>query len=530
MSARRLFLVSALVLLVPAILGITALSYQRPDPPPQNVGPSFPVLAQATNPTALAAQNRSRTATRLAAKLTKPALLAPIPTRSAEIPALPTLALTGVTATAIPTLALAPRARPYTLLELSRAVPEAFTMLDRQGATGGALLLKADLLVPVGAALVIDGRTPDVRLTSSAAGFVTIISRGTLSVGGDVSRPVRISSWDPVKGGLDRNASDGRSFVEQIGGRMDVRFGVFESLGFDLGVTSGVAWVGTWAGSTTGQPIKARGDVTDSQFLSNRFGAYTRIADGMHWLRNTFAYNDEYGFDPHDFSNNFVVEGNTAFGNGKHGFIFSRGCMKNLLRYNVAHDNAGHGFMIDDGRSRPGRTIRLQVDDSSDNVLVGNYAFANDGNGIEMEGGTGNVVSDNKLVANFTGVRIKDQGSATVRDNSLTDNLRYGIDVRNTQGTITVTGNIISGSWGAVGLAKSDVAVLNGNVVSDVSAELVVDGAPVRTTTWTEHVGAFLRWNPMLLLWSLVAGVPILMALLRLVTGRTRARRHRILS
>ena len=59
----------------------------------------------------------------------------------------------------------------------------------------------------------------------------------------------------------------------------------------------------------------------------------------------------EYGYDPHDFSDNFDVAGNVAYHNGKHGFIFSRGCVHNILRGNVSYDNAGHGFMIDDGRS-----------------------------------------------------------------------------------------------------------------------------------------------------------------------------------
>ncbi len=248
----------------------------------------------------------------------------------------------------------------------------------------------------------------------------------------------------------------------------------------------------------------------------------------MRWSGNTFANNDEYGFDPHDFSDNFVVEGNNAYGNGKHGFIFSRGCSNNVLRYNVALHNAGHGFMIDDGRSSPSEGAEMRLNGSNDNLVVDNYAFANGGNGVEIEGGVGNVVADNRLLGNYVGVRVKDDAQVTVRDNIVTSNVRYGIDVRNAHGTIPVTGNTISGSWGAVNLATSDSADVTANVISAVSANLVVDGTALRETTWFTHLGAYLYWNPLLLLWSLVLGVPVIVAVLRLVSGKSRFRYRRM--
>ena len=521
LNGRRLLVALALALLIPTLLGVAVLRYQHPDPPPTDAGPSFQVLPQVPDPDAAQALKFSRAANRLATKVDAPTVLDAPPT-AAHDPAAAPLAATGApVAGVLPTLALAVRARPYSLKELTTEVPSAFAWMDGPDASAGSLLVKTNLLVPVGATLVIDGETPDVRLTSSPAGFSTIISHGTLTVAGDPRQPVHISSWDPVKKQPDRNTADGRSFVLQTGGRMDLSHGVFQFLGFDVGSTSGVAWIGPSTNSATTPADKARGDVTDSKFLNNHFGAYTRLADSMHWLRNTFADNDEYGFDPHDFSNNFLVEGNTAYGNGKHGFIFSRGCINNILRYNIAHDNAGHGFMIDDGRSTPTEDAATRVAGSDNNVVVGNYAFANAGNGVEIEGGTGNVVGNNRLLTNYVGVRVKDQGSVTVRDNSLINNLRYGIDVRNTLGQISVTGNTIEGSWGAVNLAAPDTAALDGNVTSNVSTDLVVGGVATRDITWLQRVGAYVYWNPMLLLWSLVLGLPILIFVLRLFSGRT---------
>ena len=88
-----------------------------------------------------------------------------------------------------------------------------------------------------------------------------------------------------------------------------------DSLGFGQGLTSGVAWVGT-TGTT------AYGGVSHSAFTRNRFGAYTSRARDMNWSHNTFAYNQAYGFDLHDFSNQFVVRDNLAHHNGRHGIIF----------------------------------------------------------------------------------------------------------------------------------------------------------------------------------------------------------------
>ena len=117
---------------------------------------------------------------------------------------------------------MTPRAAPYTLAELRSLVPAAFTEFGNDTGVDGPLLLTANLQVPLGATAVIDTRTPDVRLSSTPSGFATIISRGSVEIVGDAGTQVRISSWDPGKGRVDGDSSDGRSFIAQIGGRMDV--------------------------------------------------------------------------------------------------------------------------------------------------------------------------------------------------------------------------------------------------------------------------------------------------------------------
>ncbi len=517
LGGARLIVGLVLALLVPGALVLTALAADPPAPPPTTTALRHPSLPQAPDSVAQAQLDRSGAATRAARRLAEPRLLTE-------------------PGSALPTLALAPRSTPYTLAELRERFPRAFA--EAPG-TDGALLLAAHVEVPVGASLVIDDRTPDVRLTSGPSGFATIVSRGTTTVAGTERTPVRISSWDPAASVPDAAAVDGRSFVLQIGGRMDVAHGRFEHLGFGTGTTSGVAWRGAAAESdaranpaeistSDGAPapaearVPAQGTVTDSVFAHNHFGAYTHEAVGMRWAGNTFAHNEEYGFDPHDFSNDFVVERNTAHHNGKHGFIFSRGCERNVLRDNTAYANVGHGFMIDDGRSVATETAEARINPSNDNVVARNVAYDNAGSGVEIEGGTGNVVAGNDLARNDIGVRVKDGAAVTVADNAITGSVRYGVHVLDPAARVSITGNRISGSWAAVNLAAAENATANVNTVTDVSTPLVVGEVAQRDPTWVERAGQFVRWNPVLVLWGLILGVPLVAGLVRVAGAPAR--------
>ena len=513
LTGWRLLVALLALLLVPGGLAAAALAADQPEPAPTTTALRHPSLPQAPDAVARGQLERSATAARLVRKSTAPQLFTPERTNSAG---------------SLPTLALAPRDTPYTLAELREDVPAAFADVPD---VPGALLVTANLEVPVGAALAIDARTPDVRLASGPSGFAALISRGTTTVTGTPDRPVRISSWDPQLRAPDATSTDGRSFVLQVGGRMDVDHAAFSSLGFGTGTTSGVAWRGAApeiAGAAAdADRIPARGTVTDSTFTGNHFGAYTHEAAGMRWAGNTFADNEEYGFDPHDFSDDFVVEGNTAHHNGKHGFIFSRGCNNNVLRDNTAYANTGHGFMIDDGRSEASATAEARIDPSNDNVVIGNRAYDNAGSGVELEGGTGNIVTRNELTGNDIGVRAKDKATAVITDNTITGSVRYGVHVMDATSHAALDRNRISGSWAAVNLAAPESATLGTNPATDVSTPLVVAGVAQRDPSWLDQVGQFLRWNPVLVLWGLILGVPLAVAALRVLRAPFRLHRHR---
>ncbi|WP_166875865.1 right-handed parallel beta-helix repeat-containing protein [Salinibacterium sp. ZJ450] len=512
LTPRRLLVALLLLALLPAVLAISAAMYSPPQPPPGPPAYNPVPLPKDGILNALQARElqRSRRVT------------ANAPLYAAALYAGPQL-LPAQFPEPIPTILLPPRAEPYSLTEVQGLLPDAFETMDN------AVLLRASLEIPDGARLIIDGAaSPELRLLSSPDGFATIIARGgTLDVRGTRTTPLKVSSWDPVAGAVDENPDDGRSFILTLGGRMDIAYADIGYLGFGTGTSSGMAWRG--AEHVVGQPPDpALGDVSNSVLHNNWFGAYTYEARGMRWIGNTLANNTAYGFDPHDLSNDFLVEGNVAHGNGRHGFIFSRGCDRNVLRDNVAYDNRGHGFMIDDGRtegSEYGAARRLP---SNDNTLIRNHSYDNDGSGIEIEGGSGTVIVDNLVERNHVGVRVKNGASAFIHDNRLVDNALAGVDVLANAGRVTVAENVITGGWASIALSEQGAAALTNNHLQDASAPMAIAGEAVRDEDLITVIGRVFRWNPLLVLWAAILGIPAVLGLRQLARVRpdARVRRH----
>jgi parallel beta-helix repeat protein len=195
---------------------------------------------------------------------------------------------------------------------------------------------------------------------------------------------------------------------------------------------------------------------------------------------------------------------------------------------NYSYANAGHGFMIDDGRSATTASGESRISASDDNLVSANTAYDNANSGVEIEGGTGNVVVGNRLSRNDIGVRIKDRASAAVTDNTIVDSDRYGINVLDSTGPVPVTGNEISGSWAAVNLATSSSAALGTNPSTDVTTPLVVDSVVTHDTSWVDDVAKYVRWNPLLVLWGLILGLPIIVGVFRVLEAPFLRRHHAV--
>jgi parallel beta-helix repeat protein len=378
-------------------------------------------------------------------------------------------AANGQVSIVLPTRELA-----YSLSEVIARFPDSLLRVKPE-----TVLLREHLFVGMGARLEIG--SSDLRtllLASDAKGFTSLVGfRGEIALTGNEKQELLVRSWDAAANSPDQLLDDGRAYVLVRGGRMDIRYTTLSELGFGLGQTSGVAWKGY------GDEI-SRGDVLYSRFERNQFGAYTYEAEAMRWLHNRFANNIGYGFDPHDFSNDFVVEHNIANGNGSHGIIFSRGCSNNRIRHNIVFNNRGHGIFIDDGKVLKNDQPRYAEPVPSNDNLVEYNAIWNNEVGIAFEGGSNNIVSANQLANNATGIRLNDNVSEnTFANNTIRDSSGIAIHLFAHSERNQISSNTIMGGKGGILLDHSAGNIVSNNSISAINGRGVVISGPAQATS-----------------------------------------------
>lgn len=356
------------------------------------------------------------------------------------------------------TLVLPRRSLPYGMNELAACFPQTV-----QTVAPGVLLVNEHVLAGPGTRLEIRREdVREIRLRSTEQAYATIIGVANhVTINGSDDGRVWIRSWDPQAQGPDRQSRDGRAFVTSIVGRMDVDLAEFSDLGYGTGWASGAAWKGR-----PGE--KSTGNVSRSRFERNFFGAYTFEADSMRWTDNVFANNDIYGFDPHDNSDWFVVTGNQAFGNPRHGIIFSRGCRGNVVRKNASFSNRGHGIMfddgkvIDDGNPRHSGPVAPVGNLIEDNEVWGNEV------GIALQGCADHVVRGNRVRDNRFGVRLDQSDRNTITQNSVLRSKELAIQLIGGSDSNRITVNQIQNGQGAVITEDSRHNVIERNAISGI--------------------------------------------------------------
>jgi hypothetical protein len=335
--------------------------------------------------------------------------------------------------------------------------------------TAKGLLLKVPMVVAKEAVLVVDsGSVPALYLASGRSGYVTInATRSKLTFQGRPGRPVVVESYDPDAHGPDTNHADGRAYILTRSGELVMRNARMSWLGFHaFGNTSGVAWHGIARDPATGS-------ATDTVFSHNYFGAYSADADKLLILRSSFLDNVVYGFDPHTSTDEAVVDRSVAARNGRHGFIFSEGCMRNVIRDSTSYLNGGDGFVIDDGSPLHG-----QGRPSSHNTVINVSAHDNGGAGVAFEGGTGNTLQRSVVHNNTYGVFVRLHADQTrLIGNRISATKTSAITLGSGVGTTFVTDNTIVGAQRAFNDPAAR-AVQSGNIVSGVRSSPASPASP----------------------------------------------------
>ncbi len=329
-----------------------------------------------------------------------------------------------------------------------QAISPTVTLLDNQG--HGVWQANASLFINTGVTLTL---TPDtvtwLKLRSQptntprrlaavgAAGTYDYDSFVTLKTYNGAIRidDVKITSWDPIANTYDTDVSNGRAYVlAKYAARLDIQNAELSYLGSGDGESYGVSWRDI-NDSTAPDVLLTRvtGTVISSTFSHNYYGVYTFQAGHMVFRGNQFQHNIGYGFDPHDFSHDFIVEDNRAFENGNHGFIISRGCNNFVFRRNQSYNNRytldaqdrhAHGFMLDSGSPNS----QFPESPSYNNLLEDNQAWGNDGYGLRIVSSISNTIRANTFTNNLQGITLE-QGSTgnRVENNTITGSGLYGI-------------------------------------------------------------------------------------------------------
>ena len=233
----------------------------------------------------------------------------------------------------------------------------------------------------------------------------------------------KIISWDEEAGGPDTEyGSFGRSYIQVRSylegdaareSRMDIIDSEIGYLGYYGAEAYGLSWKVLGSGKNLYDQVNVYGDVTGSRIHHNFFGAYTYGAQGMNWLDNEIDNNVMYGLDPHDDSDEFLIEGNDVHDNGKHGIIGSRRCDHLVIRENNSYNNGGNGIML-----------HRNTDDAT---VENNRAYRNGDSGIAVFDSHRNLIRNNVVDGNEKGMRFSVGSSDNfIQNNEVLNSNKYG--------------------------------------------------------------------------------------------------------
>jgi parallel beta-helix repeat protein len=414
----------------------------------------------------------------------------------------------------------------------------------------GSVLVTKHVFVAPGARLTITAPGSTIRLSSDTSGFVSVVAwKADLVLAGAPGQPLTVTSWNTDS--ADTTTVDGRAYIRDVSGDMELRYTDASNLGFWSGRTSGVAWTGS---SST----EATGAIIGSSFRHNHYGAFASQGEGIVVTDSDFSGNAVDGLSLHRSTAETMVSDSTARGNGRHGFSADQGSETVSYTDVTAEKNADFGIFfsgtpLSEGQSASGVSLRAYGEVHID----GGVLRANGKAGVRVVDGNAVTITNTRAVDNTDGIVLVGTMAPTrVENTTVSGNTRFGISV--SEGTATVQANKLSGSETAIRVLDAEVAVVDntvreatGHAISVVGASAgssltgnsiggrgpsgldvyrVDEGVDITLTDndvdgWTRDRDNVTYWttfipnHPMLLLWVVLLGAPLVLTL--------RARRNR---
>ena len=431
------------------------------------------------------------------------------------------------------TLVLPARTEAYTVPDLLTLAPNAFRLQEN-----GSYLLSESIAVLAGATLSLASpdasRALDLRLESGAESFVSVVALGgSLALGGSERSKVSVTSWDSARAAPDSSTADGRAYIRVIGGHASFAYSDVSNLGFWSGNTGGLSLTGTDALGTFSdeQPTPAEAQVaaggapllpdaelaTLSQESAQDYSVVTAGIENLRVANNAFGLFVTNARDVmvrdtsitgslvdglvlHRFVTNAIISRTTSSSNAVDGFSIGRSTEGVSLDGVQARANGRNGISLDgrplaDGPNAVGTAVDAY---GSSHVTAGSFE-SNARYGIEVVGGSGVTIQNNRLGANEVGIVVNAGAKGvTVSGNTLDGHSRQSIAVRDAESTADVSGNSITG--GDTGIYVRDArATVTGNTMREISNHGITLLGDVRETT---VAGNYVGGDGSLAIWS----------------------------
>eukprot|EP00752_Nemacystus_decipiens_P017747 g15914.t1 len=202
----------------------------------------------------------------------------------------------------------------------------------------------------------------------------------------------------------DKWTCDGASDVEMGECRMDIIESVMGNMGYLDSESYGLTWkVRGFCVDLSNPEIfddhNVYGDIIDSEIYGMYYGHYSYGHQDGVWTGNIMRNNVQYGFDPHDDSDNLEIAYNTVYGNGNHGIIASKRCNDVSI-----HDNE----VYDGGPDAVGIFLHRSSDDA---LVYNNYVHDMPDAGLAIMESFNAEIYDNVFENTQYGMRISVGGA-----------------------------------------------------------------------------------------------------------------------
>lgn len=283
--------------------------------------------------------------------------------------------------------------------------------------TDSIYLSKLPIVVSIGAALIIDGKT--LKLSEEKGAFIS--NGGALYI-----TQSNVLGWREQQGtaATYQSAKAYRPFVTSWGGsKLYIAESKLSNLGYSESKSFGVTL--TSYKVEPNDKLFQRKDfdfnklasswIVGSTFEDDYYGFYCDEASQVVLQNNHYKDNIVNGLAPQNVAERLIVANNDVMGTKeKHGIVISNKHSKSFVFNNASHENSRSGIALDN--------------QSENNYLYNNMVYKNGGDGITVYESNSNEIANNKVYGNDShGIRVRNSEQISLVDNYILSNNKYGV-------------------------------------------------------------------------------------------------------